>query len=351
MKKWFSLLLAAVLCLSLTACGGSNASAEEPPAADDTEQTSANEEAPAEQPEETEPEEEPEPETVSITIPSGYFTEDELEQMVGDTDSGNYENITAGDDGSVTVTMTQEQHQELLSVVAESLRSTIAEEFPSDDYPSVKSMEFSDDFTEMTLTADYAAYDSSFDSISEYLGIFVCGFYQIFAGIEPDAIAITVSVIDEASGTVERTASYPDDYADISEDLTDPETDGANVAEGSGDIGDYYVEVLGAALTTDYEGKDAITITFSWTNNSEDTTNVGSSLLYQAFQDGVQLDYTVVESEYSDNEYRDVRPGTTITIDVSYILSSDSTVEFELSDWLSYNNVLVRVDFDPTALE
>lgn len=351
MKKLLALLLAAAMCLSLAACGGSNASTEEQPAADDTSETPADEESPAEQPEEPEAETESEPETVTITIPSGYFAEDELEQMIGDTSSGNYESITANDDGSVTVTMTQEQHEALLSVVAETLRTIVAEEFPGDDYPSVKSMEFSDDFTELTLTVDYAAYDSSFDSIAEYLGIFACGFYQIFAGTAPDEIAITISVVDEASGTVERTTSYPDDYADVSEELEGTETGNANILEGSGDLGDYYVEVIGAARTTDYEDKDAITITFSWTNNSEETINVMSGLLYQAFQDGVQMDSTVVESDYSDNEYKEVRPGTTINIDVSYVLTSDSTVEFELSDWTSPDSTIVRTDFDPTNLE
>lgn len=351
MKKLLALLLSLAMCLSLAACGNSGTPAEEQSTKDDTAETATEDGASAEQTEEPAAEKDPEPETVSITIPSGYFTEEELEQMVGDTASGNYESITANDDGSVTVVMTQEQHQALLSVVAESLRSTVADEFPSDDYPSVKSMEFSDDFTEMTLTVDYAAYDSSFDSISEYLGIFACAFYQIFAGTDPDAIAITITVVDEASGTVERTTSYPDDYADVSEELEDPETESTNVMDGSGDLGDYYVEVIGAARTTDYEDKDAITITFAWTNNSEETTNVGSSLLYQAFQDGVQMDSTVVESDYSDNEYKDVRPGTTINIDVSYVLTSDSTVEFELSDWLSSDNTMIRADFDPTALE
>lgn len=119
-----------------------------------------------------------------------------------------------------------------------------------------------------------------------------------------------------------------------------------------GTLGSYAVEIKGAKLCKDYEGNNAIMITYSWTNNSEETTSPMGSMMDEAFQDGVQLDAAIVDFEYNDG-LTDVRPGTTIDVDVIYELPGDSTVEFEISaieDALESNVPKVTANFEPSEL-
>ena len=119
-----------------------------------------------------------------------------------------------------------------------------------------------------------------------------------------------------------------------------------------GTLGSYAVEIKGAKLCKDYEGNNAIMITYSWTNNSGETTSPMGSMMEEAFQDGVQLDAAIVDFEYNDG-LTDVRPGTTIDVDVIYELPGDSTVEFEISaieDALESNVPKVTANFEPSEL-
>ena len=137
------------------------------------------------------------------------------------------------------------------------------------------------------------------------------------------------------------TAAQTDEASN--EDTTEP-SDGA--------LGSYAVEIKGAKLCKDYEGNNAIMITYSWTNNSDETTSPMGSMMEEAFQDGVQLDAAIVDFEYNDG-LTDVRPGTTIDVDVIYELPGDSTVEFEISaieDAFESNVPKVTANFEPSEL-
>lgn len=335
MKRLLSLILILAMCFSLAACGG---------ASDAGDSSSFGNKSMAE---------EPKDEPVTITIPGGLFEEDELEELIGNESSGNYESLTVNEDGSVTVVMTQEQHKAILSSLGEELRAEVESSFPDEDLPSIKAVQFSEDFTTATLTVDYAAYDSSFDSFYELAVIIFGSLYQTFAGVAEDDIAITISIVDEETGTVERTSQYPEDYeSDDGGDFDLPEfsDEEAVRTEQAGDLGDYSVEIKGAKKVQDYQGNPAIQITYSWTNNSEETTSPFATILETAFQDGVEMDLAIVDFETSDG-MKEVRPGATIDVDAVFELTSDSVVEFELSEWLSFDNEIVYMNFDPTELE
>ena len=123
----------------------------------------------------------------------------------------------------------------------------------------------------------------------------------------------------------------------------------------SGDLGDYYVEIKSAVLTADYGGSQAILITYSWTNNSQETTNALSAFIERAFQDGVQLDSATILStnpQYSaGTALRDVRPGATTDVQRAYLISdSGSPVEFEVFEFLGDDETAVSMSFDPASL-
>lgn len=131
-------------------------------------------------------------------------------------------------------------------------------------------------------------------------------------------------------------------------------SDNDTQSAGSGDLGDYHVEIKGASFAKDYEGKSAIVITYAWTNNSDDTTSAMVSVGTKAFQDGVQLESAMIvgdDSYDSGTSMKDVRPGTTIDVQCAYVLTSEtSMVEFEMTEWISFSDDMVTMNFDPADL-
>lgn len=137
-------------------------------------------------------------------------------------------------------------------------------------------------------------------------------------------------------------------------ELPKEETGGTGGAkmEGSGDLGDYHVEIKGASIVKDYEDNPAIVVTYAWTNNSEDTTSASTAMYAKAFQDGVQLDSAWVDSDEYDGgaDMKEVRPGTTIDVQDAFELTSEtSTVEFEISEFFGSDDI-VTTNFEPANL-
>lgn len=134
------------------------------------------------------------------------------------------------------------------------------------------------------------------------------------------------------------------------EDSSDKSESGGGKMEGSGDLGDYHVDIKDAILVDDYEGNPAIVVTYAWTNNSDDTTSAMVALHGKAFQDGVQLDNAMVvgqEGYESGTSMTEIRPGTTIDVQAAFELrNTESVVEFEISELISFSDDVVTMDFD-----
>lgn len=143
-------------------------------------------------------------------------------------------------------------------------------------------------------------------------------------------------------------------------------TDGANGTQpgASGDVpagqqtggavtvGDYAVEIKDAFKTTDYEGKAAIVITYTWTNNSDDTTSAMVSLMEKAFQDGVQLESAILYDVdgYDPSPYMmEIRPGVSLDVQQAFVMKSNSPIEVEVSDLFGFADPATKT-FDPNNL-
>lgn len=121
-----------------------------------------------------------------------------------------------------------------------------------------------------------------------------------------------------------------------------------------GQLGEYYVEIKNAAIVKDHKNNPSIIITYSWTNNSNETTSAEGSLMEKAFQDGVQLDTVFVENSpiyNSDLSFKEIRPGASLDVQCAFELPNEhSVVEFELSEFFSLSDDVVKKDFDPATL-
>lgn len=112
-----------------------------------------------------------------------------------------------------------------------------------------------------------------------------------------------------------------------------------------GDIGNYYVKLLDAEVTKDYEGNPAIRVSYEFTNNDEEATMADIATPMQAYQDGVQLELAFIADE--DKEYNNgtlnVKKGATLKCAQYFTLTSDtSDVEVEVSDILGLSDPLTK---------
>jgi len=109
-------------------------------------------------------------------------------------------------------------------------------------------------------------------------------------------------------------------------------------ASDSGTLGDYDVSIKDYKLVKDYEGNDAIAITYDFTNNGEDAISFEGAVLCTVFQDGVELDIATVyldedEMTYLDDDsWKEIQTGKTIEVTTTHLLNdtaNDVTVEVE----------------------
>lgn len=140
----------------------------------------------------------------------------------------------------------------------------------------------------------------------------------------------TDDVIDAMVGGM---MSYADSMGGLSGvEETPVETVKANPAV----LGDYTVEIKSSSVIQDYDGNSTVVITYSWTNNSSETTMPMSSVVTKVFQDGIGLEgiYIIGSEDYDpDTTMTEVRPGTTIDVQEAFTLNNaTSPIEVEISE-------------------
>lgn len=104
---------------------------------------------------------------------------------------------------------------------------------------------------------------------------------------------------------------------------------------------DYAVGIEDSRIGEDYEGKKALIVNYSFTNNSEEPTSFLVAIRPQAFQNGVELSTATIS--FSDDSYdhessmKDIKPGATVMVSSAFILDDSSVVTVECHDWLRFD--------------
>lgn len=149
------------------------------------------------------------------------------------------------------------------------------------------------------------------------------------ANDKPDAQPAAPDPVD-TSGSSQKVSQEESQEQPVSNEISD-----------SGNLGDYYVEIKDGVLAEDYNGETAVIITYTWTNNSEETTSAMVNISEKAFQDGVELDSAIImDSSVYDSgaSMKDVRPGTSIDVQCAFELANQtSPVEVELSELFNFS--------------
>lgn len=215
MKKLTSLMMVAALAVSITACGATaNTKAEASSAADKSTATA-----------------EASNETVTITYPEymipGVMSDGTDEERMKAAkefckvllDREGVLEAKPCADGSVIATMTREAHKKSLDDLKASIDKMFDDFFDNDDDESdFSDYTYNDDMTVFTVNMDADDYESPYTTEAMLFGISTEG-YQTLNGVEKPKV--TINYVDEKTGNVLGTLTYPDDYDKIFGDAED----------------------------------------------------------------------------------------------------------------------------------
>lgn len=103
-------------------------------------------------------------------------------------------------------------------------------------------------------------------------------------------------------------------------------------------IGDYVCVVKEAKLCKDYMDRDAVLITYEFTNNSSGAISFDVALEDKVYQDGIGLE-TAILIDDTDIIDVEIKSGVTKEVRKAYLLRDTTTdLEVEISEWLSFSN-------------
>lgn len=124
---------------------------------------------------------------------------------------------------------------------------------------------------------------------------------------------------------------------------TETTTAVAAKADSNGNnIGDYTVKVKKATLCKDYLGNDAVKVVYSFTNNSKDAISFDVACTDEVYQDGIQLETTVLSNDETDLLDVKIKPGVTKDVTKAYKLSDSKTdLTVEVGQLLSFDDTKV----------
>ena len=147
--------------------------------------------------------------SVEITIPADYVKNADT-SISNAKDSGF--KVTENDDGSLTYKLSKSQHAELVKNISDGIQESTQELLDSGDYPTIKDIQYNDDYTEADVIVDYDEYMNSWDGFALYAIAYFVPAYQIYNGVEPDDVNTIISVVDEESGETKEQANAPKDF-------------------------------------------------------------------------------------------------------------------------------------------
>lgn len=106
------------------------------------------------------------------------------------------------------------------------------------------------------------------------------------------------------------------------------------------------VKYLNHQIQTDSANQECLVVYYEFTNNSDENQTFDYCFDDKVFQNGVELESSYFHvNEESKNSGKEIKPGVTITVASSFVLTEDrSNVELEVSPFMSFDNkILMRV--------
>lgn len=168
-----------------------------------------------------------------------------------------------------------------------------------------------------------------------------------------------------AAPSAEKTTSGPaasDENASSEEASTNEDTSDGEMSEAAQALLDeiansgsktqyaYQVSIEEITLSETYDGEPCAIITYSFTNNSDETTSFLVAIDDKAYQNGIQLSTGTVSGLDSFlTSAKDVKPGGTLIMQQAYILDDQSDITIECTERWAHDGVILAEATFPVA--
>lgn len=143
--------------------------------------------------------------TVDVTLPAALFSDQTEEDVKKAAEENGYLGCTINENGSVTYTMTESKHREMLDELVSRADESIAELIGK--VASFTKINHNSDMSEFSIYMD-AEKATMFDKLYAVAFYTVGAYYQSFAGKSADKIDVIIKFIDSETNEVLDTASY-----------------------------------------------------------------------------------------------------------------------------------------------
>lgn len=92
-------------------------------------------------------------------------------------------------------------------------------------------------------------------------------------------------------------------------------------------------------FTENMSGEKCIVIYYEFTNNSNENKVFDYNFTDKAFQNGVELDFSLFHvNEESKNSDREIQPNTTVTVASAFVINSESDIILEVQPFISFSD-------------
>ncbi|HHY26351.1 MAG TPA: hypothetical protein GX523_06300, partial [Desulfitobacterium dehalogenans] len=147
---------------------------------------------------------------VKVNLPTSFFEGKDFEAIKNEALGKGVHDVVKNSDGTITYVMSKTQHREMMDDLAKSINDMTTEFLASEENKKIfKQIEFNKDYTEINVKVDSAQF-------TELIQISLLGFtlsslmYQSFNGVEPGEIAVKTNIINNSTGSIIKTSTYPD---------------------------------------------------------------------------------------------------------------------------------------------
>jgi len=195
MKRILALILIAAMCLGVTACSKN----EDPAGTGDNGRQTTNNRS-----DEDDPALEGDTE---ITVPAVMLQGEASEELTEEDKAKGYRSAVVNEDGSVTYVISKRDQKKLMdNAYREAVKNF--KEMETETYASVQEVSYNQSLSNVTLVVDSEAFQGGMDSYSTESLLLLCATYQMYSGLEPFEIDVSIQIQDAASGAVVDTLEY-----------------------------------------------------------------------------------------------------------------------------------------------
>ncbi len=145
--------------------------------------------------------------TVLIDIPASLIGKNATDKLTDEQKSNGFKKAVVNKDGSVTYTIDSQKYDTFLKKYQKTVAESLDKIKTDGNYKSVKSVEYNDNFSEITLIVNKNKFENGMDSIAIMQAGISAAMYQAFD--INSKTKTTINVKDQKTGKVFKTEKYP----------------------------------------------------------------------------------------------------------------------------------------------